>query len=73
MVPSASTVRRSNLVDLLLALATSVGIGISVLREKRKQGDIVKPTSLSILMVLCVIGSIVRCVLVLNCVGSFLG
>jgi len=73
MALSASIAKRSTLVDLPLALATYVVIGINVLRCKRKLGGLVSLRILLILMVLCVIGIIVLCVLVLNFVGCLLG
>ena len=73
MALSASITKNSTLVDLQVALATSVVTGINVLRGERKLGGLVGLRFLLILMVLCVIGITVLCVLVLNCVDCLLG
>ena len=73
MALSASIAKSSILVDLQLALATSVVTGINVLLGERKLGALVSLRSLLILMVLCVIGITVLCVLVLNFVDCLLG
>jgi hypothetical protein len=73
MALSASIAKSSTLVDLQVALATSVIIGINVLRGEIKLGGLVSLRFLLILMVLCVIGITVLCVLVLNCVDCLLG